>query len=61
MAPTLYMVYPSPPVRAVLMTAKAIGLDLNLKEVGLLSNDHLKSDYLKASLVPYFHPYMVTL
>ncbi|KAJ3663892.1 hypothetical protein Zmor_008111 [Zophobas morio] len=47
MAPTLYMVYPSPPVRAVLMTAKAIGLDLNLKEVGLLSNDHLKSDYLK--------------
>ncbi|RZC35595.1 uncharacterized protein BDFB_005180 [Asbolus verrucosus] len=47
MAPTLYMMYPSPPVRAVLITAKAIGLDLTIKEVNFLTGDHLKPEYLK--------------
>ncbi|XP_044270059.1 uncharacterized protein LOC123014840 [Tribolium madens] len=47
MAPTLYMVYPSPPVRAVLITAKAIGLELELKELNLTEGDHLKPEFLK--------------
>ncbi|KAH0820124.1 hypothetical protein GEV33_002665 [Tenebrio molitor] len=47
MAPTVYMVHPSPPVRAVLMTAKAIGLELDLKEINLVDGDHLKPEFLK--------------
>ncbi|EFA00485.1 glutathione S-transferase 1 [Tribolium castaneum] len=47
MAPTLYMVYPSPPVRAVLITAKAIGLELELKELNLTEGEHLKPEFLK--------------
>ncbi|RZC34059.1 glutathione S-transferase 1 [Asbolus verrucosus] len=47
MAPTLYMVHPSPPVRAVLITAKAIGLNLIEKELNLAEGEHLKSEFLK--------------
>lgn len=47
MAPTLYLIHASPPVRAVLMTAKAIGLTLTEKEVNLLAGEHLKPEYLK--------------
>lgn len=51
MAPTLYMMPPSPPVRAVLMTAKSIGLDLELKELNLRKGDNKTPEYLK---VRYF-------
>jgi glutathione S-transferase len=51
MAPTVYMVHPSPPVRAVLMTAKAIGLELDLKEINLVDGDHLKPEFLKVTRV----------
>lgn len=51
MAPTLYMIDPSPPARAVMMTAKAINLDLNLKEVDFFNEEHLKPPYLKVSLL----------
>ncbi|XP_043252856.1 glutathione S-transferase 1-1-like isoform X2 [Colletes gigas] len=37
----------SPPCRSVLLTAKAIGLELNILETSLASRDHLKEDYLK--------------
>ncbi|KAJ3663890.1 hypothetical protein Zmor_008110 [Zophobas morio] len=47
MAPTLYMVHPSPPVRAVLITAKSIGLELDLKEINLNDGEHLKPEFLK--------------
>ena len=53
MAPTLYMVHPSPPVRAVLITAKSIGLELDLKEINLNDGEHLKPEFLKVSLLGF--------
>ncbi|KAJ3663889.1 hypothetical protein Zmor_008109 [Zophobas morio] len=47
MAPILYMVPPNPGVRAVLITAKAIGLELELKEVNMPAGEHLKPDFIK--------------
>jgi glutathione S-transferase len=49
MAPVLYMVVPSPAVRAVLITADALGLDLVQKEVDLVAGEHLKPDFLKVN------------
>lgn len=49
MAPTLYMFHESPPSRAVMMTAKAIGLSLKLKEISYLDQDNLKPEFLKVS------------
>lgn len=50
MAPKLYMILASPPVRAVLLCAKAIGLELELEEVDLFSGEHLKPEYLKVNI-----------
>ncbi|EEZ98835.1 Glutathione S-transferase D2-like Protein [Tribolium castaneum] len=47
MAPTVYVTHVSPPVRAVLITAKAIGLAVAEKEVNLFAGEHLKPEYLK--------------
>lgn len=47
MAPTLYYVPGSAPCRAVLLTAKALNLDLELKLIDLHHGEHLKPDYLK--------------
>jgi len=47
MAPKLYMIPPSPPVRATLMAAKALGVDLELIPVDLSKQEHLTPDYLK--------------
>jgi glutathione S-transferase len=53
MAPTLYMIHASPPVRAVLITAKAIGLDLTEKEIDFFQGEYLKPEYLKVSDLLY--------
>lgn len=47
--PILYTLHLSPPCRAVELTAKALGLDLEQKVVNLLTGDHLKPDYLKVT------------
>jgi glutathione S-transferase len=47
MAPTLYISAGSPAVRAVQITAKAIGLELNLKELDFMKGEHLQPEYLK--------------
>ncbi|KAF5270021.1 hypothetical protein FQR65_LT05820 [Abscondita terminalis] len=47
MAPTLYMIIISPAVRAVLITAKAIGLELNEHNLDLQKGEHLSEKYLK--------------
>lgn len=47
MAPTLYMIPYSQPVRATLMTIKALNLDVNLKEVNLIDKQQLSSEYTK--------------
>lgn len=54
MAPVLYMVHPSPPVRAVRITAKAIGLKLEEREINLNNGDHLKPEFLKVIITNYF-------
>ncbi|EEZ99064.1 glutathione S-transferase 1-1 [Tribolium castaneum] len=47
MAITLYMVAPSPAVRAVQITAKALGIELKEKPLNFLEGEHLKPEYLK--------------
>lgn len=47
----LYYVPGSPPCRAVLLTAKALNLTLNLKLVNLHDGEHLKPEYLKVRLI----------
>ncbi|XP_029036237.1 glutathione S-transferase 1-like isoform X1 [Osmia bicornis bicornis] len=44
---TLYSYDLSPPCRAVLMTAHAIGLKLNIHEINLMHKDHLSEEYAK--------------
>ncbi|XP_037042539.1 glutathione S-transferase 1-like isoform X2 [Bradysia coprophila] len=43
----LYYLSLSPPVRSVLLTAKALGIDLDLRNVNLLEGDHLKPEFIK--------------
>lgn len=45
--PILYGYDISPPVRAVLLTANAIGLDFEYREVNIMAGAHLSEDYLK--------------
>lgn len=44
---TLYFTDLSPPVRATLLTIKALGLDVNFKEINLLAGEHLQPEFLK--------------
>ncbi|KAL3277757.1 hypothetical protein HHI36_013097 [Cryptolaemus montrouzieri] len=37
----------SAPCRAVLLAAKAVGVELNLKQIDLMKGEHLKPEYLK--------------
>lgn len=39
----------SPPCRSVLLTAKALGLELNLKTLDLHHGEHMKPEFLKVS------------
>lgn len=45
--PILYMHPVSPPSRAVLMTAAALGIELEQKSVDLLSFEHMKPEFIK--------------
>ncbi|CAD7083151.1 unnamed protein product [Hermetia illucens] len=45
--PILYGLHLSPPVRSVLLVAKAIGLDLEFREVNLLTGEHKKPEFLE--------------
>nr|XP_022905046.1 uncharacterized protein LOC111417096 [Onthophagus taurus] len=47
MAPILYTVDPSPPCRAVYMTAKAIGIELEHKIIDILKNEQLDPSFIK--------------
>lgn len=37
----------SPPCRSVLMTAHAIGLELEVREINLLKKDNMKEEFIK--------------
>lgn len=45
--PVLYTVHLSPPCRAVELTAKALGLELERKLVNLLAGENLTPEFLK--------------
>lgn len=49
--PTLYYIDASPPCRSVLLTAAAIGLELDLKVVDLLNGGQLTPEFLKVYLL----------
>lgn len=49
MAVDLYYTKFSPPCRAVLLTAEAIGISLNLIEVDLFNGEQLKPEYEQVS------------
>ncbi|KAF6210728.1 hypothetical protein GE061_013838 [Apolygus lucorum] len=45
--PDLYYFTPSPPCRVVMMTAKVLGADLNIKVTDITKGDQLKPEFLK--------------
>ena len=45
----LYYYQLSPPCRAVLMTARHLNLDVNIKQVDLRKLEHLTPEYLKVN------------
>lgn len=47
MAPTLYIVKPSPPARAVQITAKALDIPLDIKELDFTKQEQLSPEYIK--------------
>lgn len=51
-----YMLDGSAPCSIVQMTAKAVGVELNLKPVDLFTGEHLKPEYLKVETRITFTP-----
>lgn len=49
MAPKLYVAETSPPVRSVLITAAAIGLELEKQEVDIPKGENLTPEYLEVT------------
>lgn len=49
-----YYLPASGPCRAVLLAAKAVGVDLNLKVTDLMKGEHLTPEYVKVSLTRIF-------
>lgn len=50
----LYGILPSPPVRSVLLCAKALDIKLNFININLLEGEHMQQDFLKV-LYPYIY------
>jgi len=46
---TLYYAPGSVPSRAALMVARAVGVDIIVKNINLLENEHLSPEYTKVS------------
>lgn len=49
--PILYYIDWSPPSRAVLLVAKIIGIELDIKVISLLDDDHLQPEFLKVIFI----------
>lgn len=47
MAPTLYYMPPSPPCRSILLLAKMLEIDLDLKLINILEGENLKQDFVE--------------
>lgn len=50
-----YYTLGSPPCRSVLLTAKALGLELNLKPLELHHGEHLKPEFVKVKFIINLH------
>lgn len=50
----LYYLGGSAPCRSVLLAAKAVGVDLNLKTVDLMKGEHLTPEFLKVIFINVF-------
>lgn len=46
MAIDLYYLLMSPPCRAVMLTAKAVGVELNLKETNIFKGEQMKPEFV---------------
>lgn len=46
-----YQLPGSAPCRAVALTAAALGIEMNFKEVNLMNGDNLKPEYLKVRVI----------
>lgn len=46
----LYYMAASAPCRSIQMVAKAIGVELNLKSVNLMTGEQLKPEFVKVSI-----------
>jgi glutathione S-transferase len=58
---TLYHNHLSYPSRAAFMVARAVGVDITVKNIDLLENEHLSPEFAKVSYKPFlciFHKYM---
>lgn len=55
MAPILYMEHSSPPSRAVLMAAKCMNIELEVKICDVVAGEQFKEDYLKVCIVYSTH------
>lgn len=53
MAPKLYLTEASPPVRSVLITAAAIGLELEKQEVDILKGENLTPEFIKVRFLKH--------
>lgn len=47
MTPVLYYLPPSPPCRSVLLLAKMIGVELELKALNVMEGEQLKPDFVE--------------
>lgn len=50
----LYYIGGSAPCRAVLLAAKAVGVDLNLKTIDLMKGEQMTPEYLKVIFIKAF-------
>lgn len=50
MPPTLYSMDMSPPCRGVLLAATALGVELNVIETSLHTQDNLKPEFVKVKI-----------
>lgn len=47
MAPTLYYLPQSPPCRSILLLAKMLDIDLDLKVINILEGEQMKAEFLE--------------
>lgn len=59
--PILYYLPLSPPARAVALTAAALGVELDIKQVDLLGRENYKPDYLKVNRINKFSGHFIEL